>query len=453
MTGLSAEFNISNTHVDEFYSATPRGGIIDLFQSDDCFLLIKDSSFHNGSNIGSGGVVSIVAPNSTITIQNCIIYNISSSNSGGTVYIESRQNAQTQSLNLAKNFFVLLGIINSSFSHSVSWRHGGVVSVAAEKLMAIIRDGLFLRNSALRSGGALLLSTSGNTTISFHNDCFRENSAYLGGIVHVVNNNRKNSWLSLSITNVMFVHNKLYLPTERNYYGVLTLFVRSTTSNTIDIKNTHFNGNSAGQVSCLFVQLPTSTIHFVTLDTCIFKENVGAKTIFIAGSALITCKHSMFASNGGVSCEGVIMSVVLHNSILFIMNMTFVDNFCPQLGVFLNGNSTVRMYDSKFVRNKIIDPGEQSVFVSFMQSQSNNYFASIHIEKVLFKENVATAGIILSGTNAKVLFTKCTFLSNFLPRATGLIINHQSDKVNLANSKQFQKSSLIIQSNSTDLVF
>ena len=111
------------------------------------------------------------------------------------------------------------------------------------------------------------------------------------------------------------------------------------------------------------------------------------------------------------------------------------------------------MYDSKFVRNKIIDPGEQSVFVSFMQSQSNNYFASIHIEKVLFKENVATAGIILSGTNAKVLFTKCTFLSNFLPRATGLIINHQSDKVNLANSKQFQKSSLIIQSNSTDLVF
>ena len=118
------------------------------------------------------------------------------------------------------------------------------------------------------------------------------------------------------------------------------------------------------------------------------------------------------------------MSVVLHNSILFIMNMTFVDNFCPQLGVFLNGNSTVRMYDSKFVRNKIIDPGEQSVFVSFMQSQSNNYFASIHIEKVLFKENVATAGIILSGTNAKVLFTKCTFLNNFLPRATGLIINH-----------------------------
>lgn len=111
--------------------------------------------------------------------------------------------------------------------------------MAAEKLMAIIQDSLFLRNSALRSGGALFLSTSDNTTISFHNDCFRENSAYLGGIVHVVNNNRKNSWLSLSITNVMFVHNKLYLPTERNYYGVLTLFVRSTMSNTIDIKNTH----------------------------------------------------------------------------------------------------------------------------------------------------------------------------------------------------------------------
>lgn len=125
LTGLSAEINISNTHVDGFYSATPGGGVVDLFQSNYCFLLIKDSSFQNGNNIGSGGVVSIVAPNSTLTIQNCTIHNISSSNSGGVVYVESRQNAQSQSSNLAKNFLVLLHIINSSF-HTA---HRGVTVV------------------------------------------------------------------------------------------------------------------------------------------------------------------------------------------------------------------------------------------------------------------------------------------------------------------------------------
>ena len=55
--GNSAQINMSNFEVYEFYSATGGGGVVDLIQSDFCSLSIKDSLFHNGNSNGSGGVV------------------------------------------------------------------------------------------------------------------------------------------------------------------------------------------------------------------------------------------------------------------------------------------------------------------------------------------------------------------------------------------------------------
>ena len=430
VTGNSAQINMSNFEVYEFYSATGGGGVVDLFQSDFCSLSIKDSLFHNGNNNGSGGVVSIVAPNLALSILNCSIHNVSSSTSGGAVYIQSRRTAHVRSLNRSKNFFVHLCITNSSFSSSASKYHGGVIFVSAEKLMAIVRDSSFERNSAIRFGGALFIYTNDDTTISLYNDSFRENIADHGGIVHIGNLCKKSSF-RFSITNVMFVHNRLYSSPQDNYYGIVYLLVQSTVT-TVKFKDTYFNGNLAERGNCIFIHLNQSKVHSVTLDSCIFQKNYVIGAVYTGGQASLTCKHSIFVSNGAVLCRGAIMALELSNSIIFVKNTTFVGNSCSQFGVILNGNSKLRMYDSKFVRNKNIESGGGALIISSNQAQFNTHFESVHIERVLFKENIARTGTILTIVNAEVRFSKCTFLNNFSHFQGGLIISTGSGSANLA---------------------
>ena len=68
MSGQSAEINISNVEVDEFYSGSPGGHVINEIELDSCHLSIKDSSFHNGRNYGAGGILFIGAKNAALTI-------------------------------------------------------------------------------------------------------------------------------------------------------------------------------------------------------------------------------------------------------------------------------------------------------------------------------------------------------------------------------------------------
>jgi hypothetical protein len=82
--------------VDGFYSVTRGGGVINVNRSDSGYLSIEDSSFRNGNKNGIGAVVSIVVPNSALTIQNSTIQNIFNSNSGSIVNIQSQQNAYLQ---------------------------------------------------------------------------------------------------------------------------------------------------------------------------------------------------------------------------------------------------------------------------------------------------------------------------------------------------------------------
>ena len=173
----SAEINISNIEVDGFYSPIYGGGVFWLLHRDSCSLSIKDSSFRNGNNYGSGGVIFLVTRNSTLTIQNTTIYNASSFKNGGAVFIKSNMGSKT------KNSFALLRIINSSFSYSTSGLFGGAVCISAQKLSVIIRDSLFLRCNARFSGGALYSFTNDSTTIGLRNNNFSENRAGDGAIV------------------------------------------------------------------------------------------------------------------------------------------------------------------------------------------------------------------------------------------------------------------------------
>ncbi|CAB4027547.1 Hypothetical predicted protein, partial [Paramuricea clavata] len=448
VSGYSAEINISNIQVDGFYSVTPGGGVVNLFQYDSCYLSIKDSSFRNGNNNGTGGVVSIGAPNSVLAIENSIIKNISNSVYGGAVYIKSQQNTHIQSPNRGKHFLVDLRIINTSFSYSASRKDGGAVWVLAENLLSTVRDSSFLRNSATHSGGALFISTNNAATISFYNDYFLENSADDGGIIQAIALPRESTF-NLFITNVMFVQNKLRAHPPYGY-GIVFLWAQSTIIK-VYIKNTRFIRNLAKQGSSILFIFSQSTLHSVTLDTCIFRENIGyAGTVDVVGHASLTCMHSIFDSNGNVPCKVGVMFLALNDSMIFITNTTFENNFCGALNVHLSGYSILSIDDSAFVRNKNINGTGGAVRVD-TQTNNPSGISKIYFTKILFEENIAAAGSVLSVSNGKVLFMKSTFLNNFAPFQGGQILSRGSTDLILEHCV-FKQTSQIIISNTREFM-
>ena len=409
-----AEVNISNIEVDEFYSSFYNGGVFSFTNPESCSLSIENSSFRNGNNHGRGGVVFMLTPNSTLTIQNSTMYNISSSSIGGAVYILSDEGSKT------KHTFALLRIINSSFSYSTSGRYGGAVCISGRKLSAIIRDSSFLRCNARFSGGALYFVSEDIITISLHNSNFTENSAEDGAIVQATSFrdecNSYNVTSVIRITNVAFFNNRIRVAS-----GVVT-FIVVCAKITVDFKNTKFINNLAGQGASIDIYCTMSTLHYVTFDTCTFRKNVGnLGVIRVGGKALITYKHSIFDSNGVHDREAVNnCNLGLRDSIIRIMNTTFVNNSCQIICAFLGGISNLTITNSDFVRNNNIrNTGTLSIFPD--QKQPNSRI-TVLIAKVLFQENFAKMGVLYMDSGEAEL-ANCTFLNNFASPGGGIIMS------------------------------
>ena len=431
--GQLGEINISNVEMDEFYSGSPGGGVVNVIKLFSCYLLIKDSSFRNGYNYDFGGVLFIAAKNSTLTIQNSTIHNISSSKSGGALYIQSDPtNYPTEISN--RNFLVFLRIINSSFSNSSSGKDGGALCVFAPTLLAIIQGSLFLQCSATTSGGALFIFTNDSATIRLHNSYFLKNSVKDRAIVHTVFVGRRNdSSFNVSITNVTFLENRLR--SQQRIYGVV-YFAALSRKITVDIKNTYFIQNFAGRGGTIFIHcFSQSRLCFLTLDNCIFRNNFGYfGTVYVESLTSITCKHSIFDSNGPVSCrtQPTAFTIYSNDSMIFITNTTFVNNICRTISAKLGGVSTLTITDSAFIRNKDIDgPGGVLTLLVINKNQPDNDLRA-YITRALFQENTGNVGSILSVTDAKVVFTECTFFNNFALFEGGLIYNTVSSSVDLS---------------------
>ena len=440
---VCAEINISNIEMDKFYSGSPGGGVVNVIRLDSCYLSIKDSSFRNGNNYGYGGILNILAKKATLIIQNSTIHNISSSHSGGAVYIQSDPNNYPRSTNPNRNFFVFLHIINSSFSNSSSRKHGGALCVFAQTLSAIIEGSLFRQCNASITGGALVFSANDSATIRLHNSYFLKNSAYGGAIVQPVHSGLRtcnDSWFNVSVTNVTFSGNRLC--SQQMIYGVVHFKAQSTkitgvtvTRITVDFTNTYFIKNFARKGSSIYIDcFGQSRSCFLTLDNCIFRNNAGyLGTVRVESLTLITCKHSIFDSNGPVRGRKDVITFGIHSndSIIFIMNTTFVNNFCRTIFSKLGGISTLTITDSAFISNKDID-GVGGI-LTLLASKKNQPDSEIHanIKRTLFQENIGNVGSILSVTDATVVFTKCTFLNNFAPFQGGLIYNTISSSVDL----------------------
>ena len=87
-------------------------------------------------------------------------------------------------------------------------------------------------------------------------------------------------------------------------------------------------------------------------------------------------------------------------------------------------NSSLRIYDSKFIGNKnIYHAGFLSI--NSIRNKARNY-------NILFKEIIARAGSVLSVANGDVVFRKCTFLNNFALLQGSQIINAGIGIANLA---------------------
>ena len=429
-----AVMNISNIEMDDFYSGTPGGGVVNVVGLDSCYLSIKDSSFRNVNNYDVGGILLIVAKNATLTIQNSTIHNISSSSSGGAVYIQSDPKDYPQPTNPNRNFVVFLRIINSSFSNSSSGKHGGALCVFAQTLSAIIEGSLFLHCNSTNTGGALLFYTNDSATIRLHNSYFLKNSAYDGAIVHPIHSGRRNeSSFNVSITNVTFSENRLYY--QKRICGVV-YFVALSRKITVDIKNAYFIQNFVGRGSIIFINcFGQSRLCFLTLDNCIFRNNSGyLGTVYVKSLTSITSKHSIFDSNCPVRCstEAPTFIIYSNDSTIFIMNTTFVNNFCKTIFAKLGGISTLSITDSAFIGNKDIDgSGGVLTLLVINKNQPDNDLRA-YITRTLFQENIGNVGSILSVTDARVVFTKCTFLNNFATFRGGLIHNTISSSVNLS---------------------
>ena len=415
-----AEINISNIEIDEFYSGNSGGGVVNVVEVDSCSLSIKDSSFRNGNNNGVGGILFIDTKNLMLTIRNSTIHNISSSKSGGAVFIQSIPNDDVQSTNRNRHLIVSLRITNSSFSHISSGYDGGALCVLAETLWVIIRDSSFRQCSAV-SGSIINFYSNDDTTIRLHNSYFLKNNARDGAIVYAV---LHGSIANFSITNVTFSENRLF--SQQIAYSVVQ-FQASGIQIAVDFKNTYFIRNLAEQGSIIYIGCyDVSTLCFVKLDKCIFKNNVGYHgTASVAGQTSLTCKNSIFDSNSGLSCssEPAVFVIFSNDSRIFFMNTTFENNFCPTILALVGGVSTLMISDSAFIRNKNIDldsaGGALSIFGN--KNQPNNHF-DVRIRRVLYEENIAQAGV-LSISDVDVLITDCTFLNNFAPSYFGAQIN------------------------------
>ncbi len=453
--GQSSRINVSSTDVDELFNPDVGGGVVNIDESAEAVLSIKNSSFRNGKNIWLGGVV-VRAPRVKLIIHNSTMHNFSSTSCGGAVFVQSYDLLKTS--NRIKDFVAELNIINSSFTDNVS-RRGGAVCALVENVIANVTDSLFVRNSAEIDGGALIFWIYDTAAICLRNVHFIENTAASGGIVDA-RAKRKDSTFNFTTNNVWFVKNKLNA--RHFYFGTFYLWIERNTSN-LALKHTRFieNIGERGTTIYLFLRNRLATFHSVTLDTCIFEKNsayFGALLVF--GQATLICRHSIFDSNAHSPCRVPALTVALNDSTITIANSTFVNNSCGAVLIRMRRSSYFTTENSKFIRNRRI--GGSAAAVSIIITTDKNDVSQSHrrsrflnhknvlIKNVLFEENIASIGGVLTVLNAKMELLNCTFLNNFALFQGGQIASYGSTDMQISHSVFKETVETTLLSNGTE---
>ena len=439
------KMGISNINIDKFYSSYQSGGVINITSSESTFLSIKDSSFRNGKSFWFGGVVTILAQRLKLMVQNSIIENISSAECGGAAWFKS--NNLHNSSYRAKDFVTEVKMTNSTFIDNVS-THGGVLCTSvAGNLIANITDCVFIRNSVTEVGATVLFSVSKAAVISLDKVHFIENSAGVGGIVHIICTNRSNNpTCNFTSNHVRFVKNRLGGKEKKNY-GILELCNDRNRSG-FALENAYFAENIASRSTLIFLRVSRyiDALHSVTVESCTFKKNYADYGVLrIYGHATLIFKHLIIDSNVHTPCLGPPFCLTMGNPEVTMVNSTFVNNSCGGVSVrFLSTTGYFKIKNSRFIRNRRVGgPGAAiAIFVSkyrnHLRKNSTSprtlYSNNALIENVWFEENYALSGSVVEVENGDMEILNCVFLNNFARFPGGQIGSYGLNNLKISHS-------------------
>lgn len=430
VSSQAIQINVLNTEVQDFIiTSSEGGGLFNVEASQRCNISVVHCVFHNGiARNMHGGVVSVVAPTSTIFILNSTTQNVSNENYlghgyGGALYVMSYVN-------------VSLNILNSSFFDNLSTL-GGAISVFG-RISLTVMNSMFIGNKALEAGGSIHLSLYFKSTIKLRNSSF---IIYIRALLGLPTSN-------FVATSIDFIRNKAAT-------GAVATFRLFSANFTISFQDARVVGNVAKYADNVLVldHIPINgaIVHLV-VRYCVFTGNRGRYgTIGLKGRYNIICQSSAFHSNFADYRCGA-LSLDLKDSILKVVNSTFVNNSCGTtgggaIGFHVINNIKAIIINSRFVNNTAFNGAGGAISVLASTDQLNTtycsdpfnarsfiYLNSLEFYKVRFQGNIAKNGNALYIINSFVTLRNCLIIDNLGYVSSSQLVTYGTTKLKIYNS-------------------
>ena len=355
----AAESSIVTTERNYFSNntATNCGGVMNAFHSN--VTTYSDEVINNSAT--NGGVICADYRSAIVSVE-CQYSNNIAIGKGGVLYAICLSTIKAEQNNYTSNRADcggVMGIINTDvvmFSCEVinnSAIHGGAVDLD-DYSEIIIRESIFIGNSAEKEGGALKLLTSYITVVVSE---FMYNTASIGGVMDV-SSEQARSDCSVSINESKFLHN-----VASNIGGAMTIGYVNTT-----ITGSEFVGNSAKgcggamHLTALLLSLITSELH----NNSAFQ---GGGLCIMTYPMNVTAIGSIFSFNdgfqGGVLYAPKKSSLHMYGAHIFFnsANMGII-YLTDSIGDFSNNTMFSNNVGSLFAVNSNIHIRNNTVFVN-----------------------------------------------------------------------------------------
>lgn len=330
-------------------------------------IIINNTKFNNGkisSNSGQGSAIYILSE-SNVIISNSNFYNNKAINGGA--------------LNI-NGIISTLKITNNKFNHNIATSNGGAIAFTTNTVNNLVmNNNRYDFNNATSNGGAIYSLVK----INEENSNFTNNNASNAGALYLT------STLN-SLNNIILNFN------NAKNGGAIYLTSNAGFTNIINCNFTKNQGSgSAFSISA----------NNVTIDKCIFKENIGIGYGAIdtsSGSDGLIVKNSEFYNNTATGDSGALLFASTSSNMLGY-NLTFINNSAKNGGACrISGNNNA-IVNSTFKNNKATDKG------GAIYLYTGSY---ITIDDCDFIENEANYGGALYISIPHTNISNCNFTKN-----------------------------------------
>ena len=301
--------------------------------------------------------------------------------------------------------FGKLNIYSASFENNAATRAGAIYNYR----IAHIYQAEFKNNSASTMGGAIYIPASAQSGLYLGGEkaadkvIFDGNTSVgAGGAINVAS--------FINSVNAEFKNNK----STGGNGGAIAAPNKMTANDTLTLKNTLFEGNSAYYNGGAVHQSSTSTTYF---ENVTFKKNHAYATAnadgkrYGGGALYITGSYAdldgvTFTENTSGDGGGAVYIISSGNAIM--NNVTASGNSATNGGFLYNYGSTLNIYNSTLTKNSATNEGGGGALFMYSSSTSNVY-------NTTFKENSAAknGGAVYAYAKAtENIFHSCTFDGN-----------------------------------------